>query len=382
LCKNRNAIIGQFQYESEDATRLIKNKNPAFLKRADGYFNKMNQYQDSVWIGSYLSLRRMNRFPAVMEANRTYEVSYSANPPMDTSFELLDIYAPYGITVNVQYVTPEIHDIMLEFVENQPKSQWRKIYKNPMQNTGLPLPVSGRYCGENLWNPKTMRLTMYLDGKNSQHFQICRLHVVTLNAIMGILQLEIPLAEFWSGGHMSTFQDHMAAQLGIQPWRMRTVGTFSGSTVVHFFVTENVNTSAGSPSTTSSMSELSAVLTNLRTKASSNSLGFGFNILSFSASLSGPAAQSTTTAKTSAVTVSGQTVTKLGITMIFVVIIIIPIVIAIIVRLTCCRRVPSKVPSSIEPDVIDDGRKDYGAMNMASDISMEDGGKKVAAKQT
>ena len=62
-------------------------------------------------------------------------------------------------------------------------------------------------------------------------------------------------------------------------------------------------------------------------------------------------------------TVSGQTVTKLGITMIFVVIIIIPIVVAIIVRLTCCRRVPSKVPSTVEPgkqfssncsDIIDD----------------------------
>ena len=131
-CPNRNDIIGQLQFESEDATRLIRNKNPAFLKRADGYFNKMNQYQDSVWIGSYLSLRRLNRFPAVMEANKTYEVSYSANPPFDTSFELLDIYAPYGVKINVQYVTPEIHDIMLEFVENQPKSMWRKIYKNPM----------------------------------------------------------------------------------------------------------------------------------------------------------------------------------------------------------------------------------------------------------
>ena len=82
---------------------------------------------------------------------------------------------------------------------------------------------------------------------------------------------------------MASFQDKLAALLGITPDRVRIAGVWSGSTVVNFFIGPSGSIT---PNTTASTNELTEVMNRLRQKALTGTLNIGWEILSIETTLS------------------------------------------------------------------------------------------------
>jgi hypothetical protein len=87
-CTNQN--LGVLLFESLDDDKTKRTVSPIVLRNnATGFNNSLNTMMDHVWDGFYTGQIRLSRFPAVVEANKDYEILYTGTPPASQRFDLI-----------------------------------------------------------------------------------------------------------------------------------------------------------------------------------------------------------------------------------------------------------------------------------------------------
>ena len=92
-------------------------------------------------------------------------------------------------------------------------------------------------CGEN----------RFVGIENFLEFYItpgCNIELIPRDAIMTKIRMEWTLAEFYSDGGTTRFVDRLAASLGIDSYRIKTVAVYEGSVVVDFTIEADEGESA------------------------------------------------------------------------------------------------------------------------------------------
>jgi len=92
-------------------------------------------------------------------------------------------------------------------------------------------------CGENRFVGIENFLEFYITSG-------CDIVVEPRDAIMTKVRMEWSLAEFYSDGGTTRFVDRLAASLGINANRIKTVAVYEGSVVVDFIVEADENESS------------------------------------------------------------------------------------------------------------------------------------------
>jgi len=86
-CK-ANEDLGILLFESLDGDKRDRTVSPIVITSDTGYTNTLNTFMDHVWDGFYTGQVRLSRFPAIVEANHKYEVSFTGTPPETMRFKL------------------------------------------------------------------------------------------------------------------------------------------------------------------------------------------------------------------------------------------------------------------------------------------------------
>jgi len=97
------------------------------------------------------------------------------------------------------------------------------------ETVGRNKPLAKQKCGENRFVGIENFLEFYLT-KN------CKLTVSPLDAIKTKVRMEWTLEAFYAEGGVTRFADRIAASLGIDASRVKTVAVYEGSVIVDFFI--------------------------------------------------------------------------------------------------------------------------------------------------
>ena len=127
-------------------------------------------------------------------------------------------------------------------------------------------PLKKTFCGEN----------RYVGIENFLEFYItpaCEIRILPRDAIMTKVRMEWTLAEFYDNGGVTRFVDRLAASLGINANRIKTVAVYEGSTIVDFVIEEDEDASEDSAS------DLESITTLLVTQVNEGTLDIGSPIL-------------------------------------------------------------------------------------------------------
>jgi len=83
-------------FESLDSDTLTRRVQPVVLTaEADSYFpepfyNNLNSFEDVRWDQGYTSLKRLSRFPSLVQKGRTYNISFTGTNPRSMRFAMRD----------------------------------------------------------------------------------------------------------------------------------------------------------------------------------------------------------------------------------------------------------------------------------------------------
>lgn len=89
-------------------------------------------------------------------------------------------------------------------------------------------------CGENRFVGVENFLEFYIEPG-------CLIEVKPKDAIMTKVRMDWTMAEFYSSGGTTRFVDRLAASLGIDSYRIKTVAVYTGSVVVDFVIESEEN---------------------------------------------------------------------------------------------------------------------------------------------
>lgn len=142
-------------------------------------------------------------------------------------------------------------------------TQWDK-------ELGQAAPLTKTFCGEN----------RYVGIENFLEFYItpaCEIRIMPKDAIMTKVRMQWTLEEFYSNGGVTRFVDRLAASLGINANRIKTVAVYEGSTIVDFVIEEDED--AAESDTGDAAAELAELTTKLVTQVNEGTLDIGSPIL-------------------------------------------------------------------------------------------------------
>ena len=136
-------------------------------------------------------------------------------------FKLLDIDSQEGVLFKIHFKENRASTVKAEGVV-VPENDWD-------DNSNKPFPLNKNNCGENRQEGVSNILEVYIK-KN------CLIEISHRDAIKTKLRLEWTLNEFYAAGGTIRFAERVAAALGIEPSRIKTVNVYQGSVIVDFFI--------------------------------------------------------------------------------------------------------------------------------------------------
>ena len=221
ICQTRNVAL--FQIENLDWDAWDRAIQPIFVLDEEGnsgFNNTVNAMMDHIWDTFYTGQRRMGRFPIAILTERDYTVHFSGTPPKEMRINLDAVSG--GTKMKFPYPVAGSVAVYLK---------GKKIDYNPWDE------AEGRHgaltknkgCGENRFVGIENFLEVYLTPG-------CDLMIKPRDAIMTKVRMEWTLAEFYSDGGTTRFVDRLAASLGIDSNRIKTVAVYEGSVVIDFII--------------------------------------------------------------------------------------------------------------------------------------------------
>ena len=219
VCDNRN--LAMFVFESLDGDTYDRSVQPITItSEATGYSNKLNSQMDHVWDGFYTGQTRRSSFSAQIEAGHDYTLTFTGTPPGNMKYELLHDQTE-GIKIKIPYPNAGSYQIKVNGNLVKPTGWDETVGRNK--------PLAKQKCGENRFVGIENFLEFYLTKD-------CKLTVSPLDAIKTKVRMEWTLEAFYAEGGVTRFADRIAASLGIDASRVKTVAVYEGSVIVDFFI--------------------------------------------------------------------------------------------------------------------------------------------------
>jgi len=241
----------QLTFDSQDTDATTRPLSPINITNSDGYRNDLNNFQDHAWDGFYTSLKRLSRYPAVVQSGKDYSVRFTSTVPNVVRWQLqggLDTE-----TVTVQYAYQTIQSVRITDADGNLITQ---TVIAPSA-TGVSTLASLTTCGANTHETTSMQVTIRLTGESD-----CVLYASLANSIKISVRYDISVTDFYSQSGTTAFIDRIAAVLGINPASIRVVQVVSGSSIVNAYVDSSIQGS-DADSITAANEELSAYIKKL-----------------------------------------------------------------------------------------------------------------------
>lgn len=186
--------------------------------------NKLNAYMDHCWDGFYTCQERIQRFPALLEAEpgSVHNIKFTGTPAKHMLYSLRAQNPNAGTTVRMHYPEPSVREISVGGV---------KIAENRWdESTSQRRPIQQSQCGEWRWIALENILEFYVDAKD------CMVEIKAKAAIRANVRLEWSFSEFFADGGTTRFVDRMAAALGIHASNIKTVSVYEGSLIINYII--------------------------------------------------------------------------------------------------------------------------------------------------
>jgi len=194
----------------------------------NGNINTINSMMDHGWDGFYTSQKRLQRFPAMVQAGTNYTVQMKGTAPKDMRFALRADAGEGGMKVLIPFTGPVSHSVYAA----EGDDDLAKVAANPfMDSLGKPNPVQGTQCGQNAYFPRANYLDFWITPG-------CVVELRARDAIASSVRVEWTLDEFFADGGTSQFIDRLASVLGIDASRIRVLQVYEGSLVALFEILE------------------------------------------------------------------------------------------------------------------------------------------------
>ena len=210
FCENRN--IGILLFESLDPDTYDRSIQPInILNEETGFNNTLNSMMDHVWDGFYTGQLRLSRFPGQLETGKDYTILMAGSPPKNMRFTLRA--STGGTKLKIMYPDSVGSYTVKADGELKEYTPW-----NDELGRHGPL-TKNQGCGENRYVGIENFLEFYLTPG-------CEIVIEPRDAIMTKVRLEWTLEEFYADGGVNRFVDRMAAALGINAHRIKTVAVY------------------------------------------------------------------------------------------------------------------------------------------------------------
>jgi len=195
----------------------------------NGNNNKLNSFMDHGWDGFYTSQKRLQRFPAMVQAGTNYTVQMTGTPPKDMRFALRADAGEGGMKVLIPFPGP----VAFSVYAAEGNDDLEKVTENPFLDVlGKPAPVEGSQCGQNAYFPRANYLDFWITPG-------CVVELRFRDSISSSVRVDWTLDEFFADGGTSAFIDRLASVLGIDASRIRVLQVYEGSVIILSEVIEN-----------------------------------------------------------------------------------------------------------------------------------------------
>lgn len=176
---------------------------------------------DMAWDNAYTSQKRLQKFPSFVLIDRDYRIEYTGTPPSKQKFILLGTSMSKGTLITIPYPDKGAYKVYKD-KELAIPTDW----DYSTSNYAVP---TGKYCGENRFNPVDNELEFWIQTG-------CELVIYPRDAVMLVVRLEWTVKEFFQEKGIGKFSDRMAAALKIAKADMKVVQVYEGSVIVEFEV--------------------------------------------------------------------------------------------------------------------------------------------------
>ena len=193
---------------------------------------------DHGWDGVYTSQERLTRLVAQIQLDRDYYIEYTGTPPKTQRAYIETDGTGTGSAIRFKYPESGGYEVYVKAVGASDYTL--KAETTFSTNLGKPdylTKTDG--CGENRWVGIDNYLEVYITPG-------CYIEIRPLDAVITNVRLTWTLAEFYAAGGTSNFADSVAAALGIDASRVKTMVVWEGSTQVQYYITADPTLSSSS----------------------------------------------------------------------------------------------------------------------------------------
>uniref|UniRef100_A0A7S3JIH3 Uncharacterized protein n=1 Tax=Euplotes harpa TaxID=151035 RepID=A0A7S3JIH3_9SPIT len=253
LCYNEK--IAQIMFESLDDDKEDRMFSPInILGQGNNFNNTLNTFMDHCWDGHYTCQKRLSRFPAMLETQKSYEIYFTGTQPGKTRYMLEGADDGDWLIVKIDFSKSILFYVYADGV---------KVESNRYDGTAKKIPqLTKSKCGENRFEQITYTYEFYLTKG-------CVVQIEAQDHLIGLVRLQMSLDQFFE----EDFVSKLAFALGITTDRIRVVGTQVGSVIVNFYITSSESTS------TTRTAQLRSLNDQLASKYANGQLNLGYPIL-------------------------------------------------------------------------------------------------------
>lgn len=214
--------LAMLVFESLDDDREDRAMQPIYVSQSGTeQNNKLNAFMDHCWDGFYTCQKRLQRFPAVIDAvpGSVYNITYTGTPAKKQKYTLQSDNDKLGVTISIHYPGSESRLIQKDG-KTIDYNQWNEAEKQ----YGA---ITQSACGEN----------RFIGVKNILEFYLmagCTLEILPRDAIQTSVRLEWNFASFFASGGTTKFVDRLAASLGINFAEIKIVSVYEGSLIIDY----------------------------------------------------------------------------------------------------------------------------------------------------
>ena len=203
--------FGMLSFESLDADRFTRRLHPVRLEAesaADGLpfpaATVLNSFMDHRWDQGYTSLLRLSRFPVLVEARRTWNLTFAGTPPRKLRLRYGGAHVAMDglrVAVRIAYTSPELHEVRVGGQLVSPSSA---------------VPTALDVSGAHHWDNPSRRLVVVIGADDD-------VTVTIIDAVQASLTMALSVEDFYDAGGTDEFVSNLAFTLGISFDRIRVI---------------------------------------------------------------------------------------------------------------------------------------------------------------
>ena len=264
LCTNPN--IAQIMFESLDGDKEDRSLSPINIlgiDRTNGKYNSfnntLNSFFDHCWDEHYTCLKRLSRFPGLVELDKKYEVYFTGTHAANTRYTIEGANADNYLIVKIDYTQSILHSVSVD-TNGGPEVDVSPQRYNRTLNKPNPLNISK--CGDSRYEQATYIYEFVLRRN-------CTVYLRAQEHLIGLARLQISVDQFFE----DDFVNKLSNALGITTDQIRIVGISAGSTIVNYQITSTKTLASDQRKNLIEMSQM------LAAQYQTGTLDLGANIL-------------------------------------------------------------------------------------------------------